>query len=346
MVNSFQTMAKIMTMSIMLMSATTAAVSTKTVNLKYLKGVPRLNTEYIDFYFFCNANGSFLQWQYNGQYLTGFQDEEVGYTVVVEGPINYMATLWSAVPIDDENKDRNSIIMVSFMGGRVPDNYSMTCSNGPHFQTVFAGPVSNVTNSSLWHDDDNSNSDIVLEYVAFHKIVGNTNIHLFVCGVNNSWLELQTNISSLIAFTINNTLGDHRFSSPSTSLFRVQEIFVARNPFPTTSVLFVDSDVEVTCVSKNVQKTLHSNLFYGTRPTITTPVDSTIKPLKHTESITESTNDAVNSTNDTGNKSSNINRNTVYIVIGVILLTVCVVTILVGVLLYRFCRGSHVKYVR
>ena len=243
MVNSFQTMAKIMTMSIMLMSATTAAVSTKTVNLKYLKGVPRLNTEYIDFYFFCNANGSFLQWQYNGQYLTGFQDEEVGYTVVVEGPINYMATLWSAVPIDDENKDRNSIIMVSFMGGRVPDNYSMTCSNGPHFQTVFAGPVSNVTNSSLWHDDDNSNSDIVLEYVAFHKIVGNTNIHLFVCGVNNSWLELQTNISSLIAFTINNTLGDHRFSSPSTSLFHVQGIFVARNPFPTTSVLFVDSDV-------------------------------------------------------------------------------------------------------
>ena len=168
MVNSFQTMAKIMAMSIMLMSATPASVSTKT---------PRLdNVGYIDFYFFCNANGSFLQWQYNDQYLTGFQDDEVGYTAVVESPVNYMATLWSAVPIDDENMERNSIIMVSFMGGQVPDNYSMTCSNGPHSQTVFAGPVSNVT---LRHDDDNLNSDIVLGYIAFRKIVGNTPICLW-----------------------------------------------------------------------------------------------------------------------------------------------------------------------
>ncbi len=188
-------MAKIMTMVMMitLMSSTVATVSTELVNLKFLKGVPRLsNAEYIDFYFLCyNANGNFLQWQYNGQYLTGFhEDDEVGYTVVVGHPINYMATLLSARTRDDSNMERNSIIMVSFIGGLVPGNFSITCSNGTHSETVFPEQVSSVANSSLWLDNDNYNSDIILEYITSHEIVGNSNTHIFVCGTNNSWLQL------------------------------------------------------------------------------------------------------------------------------------------------------------
>ncbi len=287
-------MAKIMTMVMMitLMSSTVATVSTELVNLKFLKGVPRLsNAEYIDFYFLCyNANGNFLQWQYNGHYITGFhEDDEVGYTVVVGHPINYMATLLSARTIDDSNMERNSIIMVSFIGGLVPGNFSITCSNGPHSETVFPEQVS----------------------------------------------------SAPINFTSGNISGDHRNVAASMHSVKIQGIFIARHPFLITSVLFVVSthDVEVTCLSGNAWKMLHSNFYLSGDARSALGVSTLGTSIVKTGELTESTNFTVIATD---NSSSNNSRDImVYTVTGVFLICV-IIAIIIAILLYKFSR-AHAK---
>ncbi len=72
------------------LTAISTIASSEPVTLEFVKGVTRLNTNmYTDYYFSCNINGCFLQWQYNNDLLTGFlEDDEVGRSVVLTRQYN------------------------------------------------------------------------------------------------------------------------------------------------------------------------------------------------------------------------------------------------------------------
>ncbi len=326
---------------------TVVVLSEQPVKLEFVKGVARLNTTgYIDYYFLCNAIGRFLQWKYNNEPLTAFQSaDKVGDSNFLWLPHkigNYTTTLLSSVPLGDNNAKMDSIIIVSLRGELVSVSFNITCNNGSISETRSVEPVSNVTNSSLWYDNDNFNSDIVLEYITSHEIVGSTNIHLFICGANSLSLQLQTNISSPLAFTSSDALGDHSNVSDSMHSVNAHGVFIARNPYNITSVFFIahKSDVEVTCFAGNMVKTLHSNISYvnniTARPAADLDTSTEFSPAP-TKDHTESIYDTTTTYSKERKGSSNMTSSMLYAVIGVppVFIFAIVAALVVGILLYR-----------
>ncbi len=196
------------------LTAISTIASSEPVALEFVKGVTRLNTSmYTDYYFSCNTNGLFLQWQYNNDLLTGFRVfDEVGLSLVFTGPnYSYTASLLSSELLRNNGRAMDSILMISFTG-QVPSDFTITCSNGLNSKTVSAGLVSDVEDSSMRHDNSDSNSGmgIVLDYItSSDTIVRNTSTHIFMCGANYSSQHLMINNGGPVAFSSISELGFH-----------------------------------------------------------------------------------------------------------------------------------------
>ncbi len=120
---------------------------------------------------------------------------------------------------------------------------------------------------------------------------------------------------------------------------KIQGIFIARHPFLITSVLFVVSthDVEVTCLSGNAWKMLHSNFYLSGDARSALGASTLGTSIVKTGDLTESTNFTVIATD---NSSSNNSRDiAVYTVTGVFLICVIIAIIIA---LYKFSR-AHTK---
>ncbi len=252
------------------LTAISTIASSEPVTLEFVKGVTRLNTNiYTDYYFSCNTNGGrFLQWKCNNNLLTGFREvHEVGRSVVPTRQYNYSytASLLSSEPLRNGGRAMDSILMISFTG-QVPSDFTITCSNGLNSKTVSAGLVSDVEDSSVRHDNSDSNSGmgIVLDYITSSEtIVRNTSTHIFMCGANYSSQHLRINNSRTLVFNSSRNPGFHRRADSANrhSIYGLG-IFVARNPFVITTLLIVadNSDVEVACFERNVWTRLSSNV--------------------------------------------------------------------------------------
>ncbi len=200
----------------------------------------------------------------------------------------------------------DSILMISFTG-QVPSDFTITCSNGLNSKTVSAGLVSDVEDSSVRHDNSDSNSGmgIVLDYItSSDTIVRNTSTHIFMCGANYSSQHLRINNGGPVAFSSISELGFHSRADPANtrSIYGLG-IFVARNPFVITTLLIVadNSDVEVACFERNVRTRLSSNVS----PEQLTTDDVTESPHSYTaqsllsDETVELTNRVINSKHST-----------------------------------------------
>ncbi len=333
------------------LTAISTIASSEPVTLEFVKGVTRLNTNrYTDYYFSCNTNGRFLQWKYNNKLLTGFREvHEVGRSVVPIGQYNcsYTASLLSSEPLRNAGRAMDSILMISFTG-QVPSDFTITCSNGLNSKTVSSGLVSDVEDSSVRHDNSDSNSGmgIVLDYItSSDTIVRNTSTHIFMCGANYNNQHLMINNGRTLVFHSSRNPGFRRRVDPANrhSIYGLG-IFVARNPFVITTLLIVadNSDVEVACFQRNVWSRLSSNVStvqLTTDDVTESPRSYTAQSLLSDEKV-ELTNRVTNSEHSTEIVPRNTHENdsTLYTIMSVLgsLATVLIILIVavLGIMFY------------
>ena len=221
----------------------TALISTTscTVNIVYLRGVPRLNNlSYWDYYFNCNTNGWTLQWEVNGNALGGFITGEVARILSsTRSNFNYTATLLSSQPTTGVQSTFDSVLIVSLLGRF---SLNVTCSNGTfHNSTNNAESRRDVENKS-------NTSSIYLELLLTQPIVIaiNQSTSIFVCGVDNHDMKWQVNTETY-TFTVLDSIG--KSFQKNDTIVKNQAILIAHEPYQVISVLFLTdtSDVSVRC---------------------------------------------------------------------------------------------------
>ena len=219
-----------------LLIAALISTTSCTVNVVYLRGVPRLsNIVYWDDYFHCNATGSILQWRVNGSDLGGFLIGDNRNLSGTKSSFNYTATVLSSQPTTGLEYVFDSVLIVSLLGRSSLD---VTCRNGPSFKST--------NNAESRRDVENktNTSSIYLELLLTQTIFTGINTRFFVCGVDNQVMIWQTNTDTY-AFNISDRIGQSLKNQNDTQ----QAIVIANEPFQIVSVLFVTdtSVVSVRC---------------------------------------------------------------------------------------------------
>ena len=278
--------------SFLLLIFTFISTTSCSVEVKYLKGVPRLNNpNYTDYYFCCNIVGTALLWEVNesklGEYTSGNISE------VLFGQIsnfNYTATLLSSTPKTNGQFTFDSVLIVSLLGS---SNLDVTCWNG----LVARSSTRNIDNG-FGVENMYYNSSVAEDYVLTDNIVKADNVSqtsIFVCGVQNSLMYWRTSAGT-IAFGSFDGIGEHRQILEQRAVtVKQQAIVIAHEPYQIVSVLFVTdtSEVTVTCGYSRNEVELTS------RPiSLTTPSEDTTVP-ETSSSTTSSKCVLLGSSNDT-----------------------------------------------
>ena len=231
----------------LLLLITLTSTTSCSVNVTYLRGVPRLsNTSYWDYYYFCNTVGTTLIWEVNGTGLNGFQG--VGVVGQVESgtlpSYTYIATLLSSKPTTDSLFIFDSILIVSVPG---MSSLDVVCSNGPS-----CNRTSNMENGK-GVESSTFTSSIFEEYLLTDDIVGDQSIHtsIFICGVWNVFMYWRAGThNSELEFSEHDNVGQERRNvEPGSTIVKEQAIVIAHEPYRIVSVFFATatSDVTVTC---------------------------------------------------------------------------------------------------
>ena len=232
---------------LLFITLTLISTTSCTVNVTYLRGVPRLNnTSYWDYYFNCYTTGGSLLWEVNGFGLNGFQGgNKVGQVLSGTTPnYTYTATLLSSKPTTDT---LDSILIVSR-----PDISSLdvVCSNGPS-----SSRTSNMENGK-GVESCTSTSSIFEEYLLTEDIVGDqiNPTSIFICGVQNTFLYWRAVTNIEFGFGAFNNIGQERRNvEDGATTVMEQAILIAKEPYLIVSVFLVTatSDVTVTCGDDN-----------------------------------------------------------------------------------------------
>ena len=219
------------------------------VNIEYLRRVNRLNrSSYIDYYFSCNTIGPTLQWALNEESLIGYGLDDVGRAVVsMRENFNYTTTLLSSQLEDKENVRLTSLLIVSPEKEQI-ENFNVSCNNG-----LMINSTSTTTNPiyvEIVENIQTEGSIIALEQVLSARVIqNNTNlIHILLCGTADSSQIWGVNGEAII-FDRNDGIGQHQTVTLDDITVVRQVILFARQPFETTSVIFVlnNSNISVVC---------------------------------------------------------------------------------------------------
>ena len=217
-----------------------------TVNVTYLRGVPRLsNTSYWDYYFFCNTVGTTLLWEVNGTGLNGFLSGEVGQAFSGSMPnFAYTASLLSSKPTTDGQFTFDSILIVSVLGSFSLD---VVCRNGSS-----SNRTSNVYNGK-GVENSNSTNSIYEEYLLTDGVVGDktSQTSIFICEVQNSFMYWRTGTSnSELGFSKFDNVGRTRRNlEQGATIVEEVAIITAKEPYRIVSVFLCTdtSSVTATC---------------------------------------------------------------------------------------------------
>ena len=230
----------------MLLFITLTVISTTscTVNVTYLRGVPRLsNTSYWDYYFSCNTVGVVLLWNVNGAGVGGFQSGDVGQAVAgTTSNFNYTAILLSSQQLTDGQFTLDSILIVSVPG---MSSLDVACSNGLSFNWT-----SNVDNGK-GVENSNSTNSVFEEYLLTDGVVGDktSQTSIFICGVQNSFMYWRTGTSDILGFSEFDNIGQIRRNlEQGATTVKEQAIVIAHEPYRIVSVFLVTDTSSVTAI--------------------------------------------------------------------------------------------------
>ena len=238
---------------LLLITLTLISTTSCTVNVTYLRGVPRLsNTSYWDYYFFCRTTGRTLLWEVNSIVLNGFQGGNVVGQVLSGTTPNYtyIATVLSLKPTTDLQFTFDSVLIVSVPG---MSSLEVLCSDGPS-----SNRTSNVNNGK-GVESSTFTSSIFEEYLLTEDIVGDksSQTSIFICGVHNRFMYWRGATDIELGFSVFDNIGQERriLESDATTVTE-QAIVIAEEPYQIVSVFFATatSDVTVTCGYDNQNK--------------------------------------------------------------------------------------------
>ncbi len=220
--------------------------------LEYIQKIERFQvTNITDYYFSCNLQGRILQWAVNSENLGGFHVNSSKRTVVSKrSNFNYTSTLLSA-----RSFMFNSILVVS-LGKDQNQTLDVICTNNINFN------VTNNENNPKYESPNvrgNFSRAIGLEHVLTAPLIHNSNqlTHIFLCGTNGMSQQLIVNSRS-IGFSPADTIGVTRSSDIRNGIVNIQAILNARQPYQTTSIIFVThgSDFNITCAYGLIKESL------------------------------------------------------------------------------------------
>ncbi len=260
--------------------------------LIFLKAVDRLGTTaYTDYYFCCNYIGSFMQWEYNGQPLSGFRTNNVGDVLFDERPdYTYAATLLSSTPTMDDEAEMDSVLVISFHNGSSPGSFSVTCNSNRNISTVSSQNISRVKNNI------SKGADIRLDYVFSAPIVhqGPQLSHIFMCGVRQAPQFVEVTELTL-GFSASDNVGRARtLFSDDGNTATVQGILMTKDNLMSVALIIVSLEatvVNVTCYDRenivelpSVEAGSSDNQVITVDGTMETlPADYTMESMQATE---------------------------------------------------------------
>ena len=228
---------------------TVALISTTcTVDVLYLRGVPRLNNpSYWDYYFSCNAVGTTLQWDVNNNTLGGFLGGNVAQ--ILNGTtsnFSYIATLLSSKVTLERQFTFDSVLIVSLQG---IFNLNVVCRNGSSSDSTVS------MDNGLGVEEKINSTSVFLEYLLTQNIVGaddSRHTSIFICGVENQFMTWRINgvADAEFSFTAFDVIGQEwRSLQENDTAVKQQAIFISREPYRLVTALFVidTSEVTVTC---------------------------------------------------------------------------------------------------
>ena len=231
---------------LLFITLTLISTTSCSVNVTYLRGVPRLNTtSYWDYYFNCYTTGGTLLWEVNSIVLNGFQGGNI-VGQVLSGTLpsyTYTATLLSSKPTTDSQFTLDSILIVSQSN---ISSLDVVCSNGSS-----SSRTSNVDNGK-GVENSISTSSIFEEYLLTEDIVGDqiNPTSIFICGVQNTFMYWRAGTMIELGFREHDNVGQERRNlEPGATTVMEQAILIANVPYRIVSVFLViaTSDVTVTC---------------------------------------------------------------------------------------------------
>ena len=220
------------------------------INVEYLLRVNRLNNlSYNDYYFVCNGVGSTLLWESHEESLIGFSAvDDVGEAVVSTGQnFNYTSTLLKSHQIINQQSEFTSVLIISLKEEQTK-YFNVTCSNGLMTNTINTSSkprfIENLDNFRTKGDS------ISLKQVLSAKLIHNSStlVHILTCGTANLTLTWGINGEGIV-LDRKDEVGDYKKEVLDGSSVSRQAILFARQPFKTTSVMFVtsNSNINVTC---------------------------------------------------------------------------------------------------
>ena len=169
---------------VLLVTVTLISTTSGTVDVFYLRGVPRLNdSSYWDYYFSCNAVGTTLQWDVNNNTLGGFFGGNVAH--ILNGTISnfsYIATLLSSKVTLERQFTFDSVLIVSLRGNF---NLNVVCRNGSSSDNTVS------IDNGLGVEEKINITSVFLEFLLTQNIVGADDSRLtsiFICGVENQFM--------------------------------------------------------------------------------------------------------------------------------------------------------------
>ena len=263
---------------LLLITLTLISTISCTVQVTYLRGVPRLNnTAYWDYYFNGNITGNTLIWEVNGAGLSGFLSTDgVGRVSVGTLPnFNYLATLLSNQEMDGQFT-LDSVLIVSVSSKTTLD---VVCSNGSSIASTSNidstdGVIRNMSMESVSEDS------VFEEYLMTERIVGDEDkqTSIFICGVQNTFMYWRGGTNNIeIGFTQFDDIGLHRqYMQQGASTVEEEAILIAREPFQIVSVLFITGSSNVTVACGDPQTEVRISTFDSATMTDSTTTDPEI----------------------------------------------------------------------
>ena len=188
-----------------------------------------------------------MQWEYNGQPLSGFRTNNVGDVLFDERPdYTYAATLLSSKPTMDNEAEMVSVLVISFRNGNNPGNFSVTCSSNRNISTVFSQNISPVKNNR------SKGADIRLDYVLSAPIVRQEPqymSYIFICGVSQAPQFVEVTELTL-GFSASDNAGRARtLFSDNRNTAKIQGVVMSRENLKFVALIIVSLEASVANVT-------------------------------------------------------------------------------------------------
>lgn len=214
---------------------TSIVLKVLTLEVKYLRGVNRLNnSNFTDYYFSCTGESN-VEWEVSDACLVQFMANQTNRSVFISSS-NYNCT--AALLIQD-NITVYTILIVSTRYGLVNKTLDIVCRDDTASDSASINKMSTIQDVL----DTNQNYSVHLDFVLYsNTMISNTEMqfNVLMCGTNGTPLHWEVDGPPVYSFGNEDEIGkDMVFLSDDLTLTKELAIYISSEPYSLVSVLLV-----------------------------------------------------------------------------------------------------------